>query len=174
MPSLGDIETLAKTYSEAHTKLADEVRVVEEEMARVKRQHLARLRRLVDTAANARERLAAAVAEAPGCFESPRTMTFHGVKCGFQKGKGKLEYPDGGKVCDLIRKHFPDREDALIKTNEAPVKVALNQLSAAELRRIGVTVIEAGDEVVVRVTDSEIDKLVDALLKDAADTDAAA
>ncbi|WP_299440229.1 host-nuclease inhibitor Gam family protein [uncultured Rhodospira sp.] len=174
MPTLGDIEALAKTYSEAHGKLADEVRAVEEEMARVKRQHLARIRRLVDGASNARDRLAAAVGEASDLFQSPRTLTLHGIKVGFAKGKGKLEYADAAKVCDLIRKHFPDQVETLVKTSETPVKGALNQLSVAELRRIGVTVVEAGDEVVVRVTDSEIDKMVDALLKDAAAVETAA
>lgn len=174
MTTLGDIEALAKTYSEAHAKLADEVRAVEEEMARVKRQHLARLRRLVDGASNARDRLAAAVGDAPDLFQKPRTLTLHGVKVGLAKGKGKLEFADAGRVCDLIRKHFPDQVETLVKVSEAPVKGALNQMSVAELRRIGVTVIEAGDEVVVRVTDSEIDKLVDALLKDAADVEVAA
>ena len=44
-------------------------------------------------------------------------------------------------------------------------KEALAQLSAAELKKIGVTLSEAGDQTVVRPVDSEVDKMVDALLK---------
>ncbi|MQX36847.1 host-nuclease inhibitor Gam family protein [Roseospira navarrensis] len=174
MPTLGDIEGLAKTYSETHAKLADEVRALEEEMARARRQRIARIRRLVSGASNARDRLAAAVGDAPDLFQKPRTLTLHGVKVGFAKGKGKLDFTDAARVCDLIRKHFPDQVETLVKVSETPVKGALNQMSAAELRRIGVTVVEADDEVVVRVTDTEIDKMVDALLRDAADIETAA
>ena len=45
------------------------------------------------------------------------------------------------------------------------MKEALAQLSAAELKKIGVTLSEAGDQTVVRPVDSEVDKMVDALLK---------
>ena len=37
----------------------------------------------------------------------------------------------------------------------------------AELKRIGVTVEETGDQIVIKPTDSEVDKLVNALLADA-------
>ena len=39
-------------------------------------------------------------------------------------------------------------------------------MSVSDLKKIGVTVIETGDEVFIKPTDSEIDKLINALLKD--------
>ena len=44
----------------------------------------------------------------------------------------------------------------------------VQELSAAELKKIGVTVTDAGDQTVVKPVDSEVDKMVDALLKAAA------
>ena len=67
-----------------------------------------------------------------------------------------------------IKKHLPEQADVLIRTKEAPVKEALAQLTAAELKKIGVTIEDAGDTVVIKPVDSEVDKLVDALLKGAA------
>ncbi len=66
-----------------------------------------------------------------------------------------------------IKKHLPEQADVLIKLKETPVKDALAQLSAAELKKLGVTVSEAGDQVVVKPVDSEVDKMVDALMKEA-------
>lgn len=43
-------------------------------------------------------------------------------------------------------------------------RAALEQLSAADLKRIGVSIKDDDDQVVVRDTESEIDKLVSALL----------
>ena len=44
----------------------------------------------------------------------------------------------------------------------------------AELKKVGCTVVDAGDAVVIKPTDSEVDKLVDTLLKGATETEAEA
>ena len=93
--------------------------------------------------------------------------TFHGVRIGFMKGKGKIEWDDGEQVVKLIKKHFPAQADALIATTEKPVKAALQQLAAADLKRLGITVEESGEVIFVKPVDGEIEKLVDALLEDA-------
>ena len=89
----------------------------------------------------------------------------HGLKLGYQKGKGKIEWEDDDQVVKLIRRHFPDQFDVLIKTAERPIKDALASLTAAELRKIGVTVEETGDVVFVKDSTGNVDKLVKALLK---------
>lgn len=88
------------------------------------------------------------------------------MKVGYQKGKGTISFEDADSVVARIKKHLPDQADVLIKLKETPVKDALAQLSAADLKKIGVTVSEAGDQVVIKPVDSEVDKMVDALLKD--------
>ncbi|MDF1486722.1 hypothetical protein PY257_16355, partial [Ramlibacter sp. H39-3-26] len=55
------------------------------------------------------------------------------------------------------------------KTTQRPVKDALAQLPAADLKKLGISITDAEDEVIVRAVDSEVDKLVDALLKQAGD-----
>ena len=118
-------------------------------------------RRLAETEAALR----ALVEANPGCFIRPRTQVFAGIKVGYAKGKGALSFDDADSVVARIKKHLPEQADVLIRTKEAPVKEALAQLSAAELKKIGVTLSEAGDQTVVRPVDSEVDKMVDALLK---------
>jgi hypothetical protein len=86
---------------------------------------------------------------------------------GYQKGKGKIDWEDPDQVVRLIKKHFPEQADVLIATSEKPVKEALNGLSAAELKKIGVSVVEGGEVIFIKPTDSAVDKMVDALLKEA-------
>ena len=101
-------------------------------------------------------------------------MILYGIKIGFQKGKGEITWEDKDQVVKLIHKHFPEQAEALLKVTEMPVKTALAQLSAADLKKLGVTIIETGDEIVIRATDTEVDKLVEALLKDEAEVKEAA
>jgi hypothetical protein len=69
-------------------------------------------------------------------------------------------------VVERIRALFPKQADTLIKVTHAPVKSALQLLPAGELKRLGITVIDTGDQVFIQAADGEIEKLVDALLKD--------
>ena len=57
---------------------------------------------------------------------------------------------------------------------EEPIRKALSELTVTELKRLGVTVEEADDQVVIKPTDSEVDKLVGKLLEDAERFEAAA
>ena len=90
-----------------------------------------------------------------------------GIKVGWQKNPGSIEFDDAARVCTLIHRHFPDRAGDLLKTVETPIKKALAQLSAAELKRIGCTISNAGDTVLIKPADGWIERFVDALMKDA-------
>ena len=64
---------------------------------------------------------------------------------------------------------MPKRLKDLVKITETPIKSALSKLSGDELKRLGVTVEDAGDEVTIKPLDSDIDKIVAALLDDKGD-----
>lgn len=172
MPTLADIESRAKTYSEARTKLADIVAALNDGIDALKREHMAALKRAVSRAAERHDDLKALIEDAPDLFTKPRTVIFHGVKIGYQKGKGGIAFDDAAQVVKLIRRHLPEQADALIAVKETPAKDALTNLPVADLKRIGCTVVETGDTIVIKPTDSEVDKMVDALLKDATQTEA--
>jgi len=166
MATLGDIERLTKAFADGRGQLADRVRTLEHEITAIKRRRLQGIKNTVNAVLELQSSLKAALEDSRDLFVKPRTMIFHGVKIGFQKGKGKISWADDAQVVKLIRKHLPDQADVLVKTTEKPVKDALQQLSAADLKRIGVLVEETGDQVVIKSTDSEIDKFVDTLLKE--------
>ena len=65
-----------------------------------------------------------------------------------------------------IRKLHPDREGDLVRVRESLVRSALKNLDAKILASIGVTVEQVDDAVVIAAANDDLDKLVDALLRD--------
>lgn len=161
-----EVEAKTKSYADARDAVSAIVSAVEEEIAAVKKRHMARLKKAVGIMAERQSELKATIEENSELFAKRRTQVFYGIKVGLQKQKGEITWTDETQVLKLIHKHFPDMEDSLIKTTEKPIKSALAQLPAADLKKLGVTISDDGDVVVIRATDSEIDKLVEALLKD--------
>jgi arsenate reductase-like glutaredoxin family protein len=162
--TLAELERLAQQYAEARSDLADRVQEVEEAMVAIKRQRLPLIRRALAVAQERREQLAAAIAAAPQLFERPKTIVCHGLRIGYQKGRGSLTWDDDARVCTLIRRYLPDQADLLIHVTERPDKRALAQLDAAMLRRIGVQLVDVGEQVIIRPLDGELDRLVERLL----------
>jgi hypothetical protein len=168
MASITDIEKTAKLFADARALLAGRLEELNAELETAKRKHMADIKRAVNRASLLQDELRTEIEESPDLFVKPRTLVLHGIKCGFQKKPGRIEWADDAQVVKLIRKNFPDTFDVLVKTTEAPVKKALQQLSALELKKIAVNVTADADEVLIKDTVSDIDKLVEALLREAA------
>lgn len=166
MPTLSEIEKLTKAFADVRQQLAERVRSLEDEIMGLKRRRLPVIKNTVNAVIERQSHLKAALEDSKDLFVKPKTLIIHGVKVGFQKAKGKITWADDAQVVKLIKKHLPEQADVLIKTTEKPIKDALTNLPAADLKRIGVTVEETGDQPVIKATDSEIDKFVDGLLKE--------
>lgn len=164
--NLTEIEKRAKEFSDARKTLRDRVEVIDEGIRALKKRYLPGIRSAVDQAKEKQARLSDAIADSPDLFVKPRTMTLFGIKFGIEKQKGKLEWVDKGVVVKLIKKLFPDSWETYIKVKEDPMKKTLVTLPSADLKKLGIQVTETGDAVVIKPTDSEVDKLVDALLNE--------
>lgn len=168
MKTLSEIDSAAKQLALSRDLLAELVRNLNDGIETIKRRCLPTIKRAVNNCAAEHANLKAAIEESPGLFEKPRTHNLHGIKCGYAKGTGAVTIDDAENTVALIRKHFLDQFDVLVKTKETPrKKVLAEQLTVAELKKIGCTVDETGDHVVIKFTDSAVDKAVAALLKDA-------
>lgn len=166
MATLLEIDSLTATFSARREALAGSLMAYREDQAAIERKHFGRLRRLAVQMREAHSQLSAAIEESAPLFERPRTVILHGVKVGLAKARGKIEWEDDDQVVKLIRRHFPDQEILLIKTIESPVKDALAQLPAADLKRLGITVQDTGDVVVIKPIDSEVEKALKALMQE--------
>lgn len=169
MPTMTEIEARTRAYSEARTRLADIVSELQAGLDAFKRENLPRVKRAIARAAEMEAALRALIEETPDLFVKPKTVVLHGVRVGYEKGKGAIEFEDGDQVVRLIEKRLPDLAEQLVKTTKKPLKTGLAQLTVQQLKSIGCTVEEAGDQVVVRAVDRDVDKLVTALLKGAAE-----
>ena len=168
MATLKDIEAKTEKYAAQREALAGTVAALEDERRDLLAKYLPRLRKLVAGAKDAHAALAAGIGSSPELFEKPRTRTLHGVKVGLTKGKGKIEWDDEEKVIARIRAQLPKTQvDLLVRVEESVYKQAVYDLTAEDLKRLGIRVTGNGDVVVIKDTAGEVDKLVEALLKDA-------
>lgn len=167
--TISDIQKATSAFAGERQKLTTMIQQLNDEIERLKKSKLAEIRKAVNATAEKKSVLTGLIEAAKDLFTKPRTLIFHGVKVGFQKGKGSLEWEDDEQVVKLIKKVCPEQVDVLVKTTEKPVKATLLELDTATLKKLGITVEETGDQVVIRPTDSQVDKIVTALLKEAED-----
>ena len=166
MATLGDIERLVKDYAHARDHLGETLISLEEKKQALSKQYLPGIKAQVRIAKGAHARLQAAVEESRHLFVKPKTIIIFGVKVGIKKQKGKIKWANEDAVIRLIEKHFPEQVDLLVKTTKKPIKKALQSLTVADLKKLGITVAETSDAVVIEPVDSEVAKLVDALLEE--------
>jgi len=165
--NLTEISVLAKEFADARGVLSARVDDTEYELEALKRRRLPGIKLSLARAAETEAALRGAIEGVPELFEKPKTVIFYGIKVGFQKGKGKMEWEDDEALVAKIEKLFPDQKDTLINTTKTPSKLALNDLEVADLRKLGVSVEETGDRVLVKPVDGAVEKLVKTLLKHA-------
>jgi hypothetical protein len=163
--SMDAIERLTKDYADARTVRVERVAALHTEIEAAIRRRLPGLKSAVAKEAEAEALVRARLELHPDLFAKPRTQVFHGIKVGYQKGKGGISWEDDAQVVRLIRKHLADQADVLIKVEETPIKSVLDNLTVDELKRIGCQVSEAGDRVLVKPADTTADKLFKALRK---------
>lgn len=165
---LAEITAEAKLHEEARMLLGDRVRAYQDGLAALARNHMPGIKRALNRAADIEGRLRNLVEAHPGSFVKPKTHVLHGAKIGYEKAKGKItiEHPD--KVVERIKRNYPaEQAELLIHREEKPNKKALDKLPANELKRLGCTVHDGGEQVIVRPVDGTVEKMVKALLKDA-------
>lgn len=177
MTTMNEIEEKTRRYADARDLLAARVQLLHEEIEAARRKAMPAIRKALAAAAEAHDQLHAAVDAAPGLFQRPKTITFAGIRVGFTKQRGKVVIEDEEAVIARIRKLLPEEQaELLIRRREAVHKPAVYDLTAGDLKRLGITVTDDEDAVVIKPVDSEVDKLVAALLAEAeqVETEAAA
>jgi arsenate reductase-like glutaredoxin family protein len=166
--SLAEIEALTTAFAARRRALVEQVQQLDRAVEDLTRARLGDIRPLADAAGNARTALAEAIEDAPHLFQRPRTIAIEGIKVGLRQGKRLLAYDDE-RLVGRIRERMPERLEELVAVIERPVRSRLALLEDGELRRLGVSVIPAGDEVVIQPVDGAVDKLVERWLQAAAE-----
>ena len=167
MATMKEIEPLADKFNAVREALAGTLMAHEEEKRELAKRYLSRIKKLVIDARTARAALHQAVQSSPELFQKPRTVTLHGVKLGFQKAKGTIEWDDEAAVIKRIRAQLPKVQvDLLIRIKESVHKPSVYDLAAGDLKRLGIRIEGDGDEVVIKDAAGELEKLIEALMKE--------
>lgn len=163
--NLIEIQQFTEAFSREHRALTVIVQTIESEVAAVRKRYLKRIMEQVSLTAARKAELLCALERSKDLFEKPRTRVFDGVKVGYRKLEGKIIIADENKTIEKIYQMFPDEAgDAYVKTEMTPIKDALQTLDAATLKKLGVQITADTDAVVIKTLDSEIEKIVAALL----------
>ncbi|WP_111747650.1 host-nuclease inhibitor Gam family protein [Salinisphaera orenii] len=171
--SLSDVEKHTQAYAAKRDTLSARVAAMSDEIEAIKRRKLPGIKKAVAAAADARSALEAAIEANRESFAKPKTLIIAGVRVGLAKGKGRIVFDDERLVLDRIYRQFPQQSAELIKVTEKPVRSALERLSTADLKRLGCSVEDTDDQIVIKPTDGETDKIVSALLAEAEKLEAA-
>jgi hypothetical protein len=170
---LSDIQKLVKDFSDARAELRERVEVLEAGMRALKARYLPAIRKAVERAKEKQDLLWAAIDGSRDLFVKPRTLTLFGIRFGVEKQKGKIEWAKEATagIVKMIKKFFPDSWETYVRVKETPMKKTLATLPSADLKRLGIQVADTGDAVTIKPVDSEVDKLVDALLNEKKDVE---
>lgn len=151
------IEQLTHAYALARAELTRQVEQLQIDIDDLKRRRMRAIKKAQIEASMKKGQLAAAIERNPQLFEGPRTAVYHGVKVGLHKGKGAIGFEDGARVIRLIRKHLPKQARKLIRVEERLLKNALAELNVTDLKRIGCTISDSNDQIVIKHLGAEQD-----------------
>ncbi len=160
------IENRAHVYNELRGELADLIGELNDEIDALTRERMPVIKKLATRVAAQHTDLEAAITAAPHLFQKPRTITLHGIKCGFRKNEGRIEFDDPDLVVKKIYQNF-DAPEPYLRIVTQPNKEALATLPGADLKRLGCRIVDTTDVVVIKPADSDIEKKINTFLKTA-------
>jgi hypothetical protein len=168
MATLREIEDATRLLADNHELLKLRVETLHNLLEELKREHIEAIKQAAADTANAKGALEALIDDSRHLFAKPKSIIISGIRVGLKKGSGKVEYEDEALVIKRLKKLFSlDHQETYIKTTEKVKKKALEDLDAATLKKLGVTIEGNGEVVLIKMVASDVDKIVAAMLKGA-------
>lgn len=173
MSTLAEIQKHAQACSQARATLTELLHVMQTELDAVKAGSFPAISRAGRKVAALHSKLEALIKAHPDLFAKPRTQVIDGLKFGLQKQRGSMSWDEDDKLIARIDKLVAagdltdEQRDMLVTRTEKPVVKALEKLDAKTIKRLGITVAADTDEVLIKSVDGEIEKAVNAAIKDA-------
>lgn len=165
---LTELETAAKEFSAASKILRNIKEELDTEIDAVKAKYSTAFAEASKNAGEAYQMLLTLVESSEELFLDKKSMSINNVKFGYRKKAGTIDIDNETFTIDKLRELFPKDVDKYLSTKISISKKALNNLTAAELKKVGVNVIQDSSEAFVKLTDDEVQKLIDALVKESA------
>lgn len=170
--TITEIRAAAQRLADAHRESVSRATALENELnaavSPIYTAHRAGLDAAAEEEATAKAILQDLIDGAPQLFSRPRSILVDGVKSGYRKAEDQLDWDDESTVISKIRALALDTESVIIRTVESINVAALDELDGNDLRRIGVRRIPGVDQSFISFTDTDVEKLVKAIMADAA------
>ncbi len=166
--NLKDLETAAKEFSTKSRVLRNIKENLDTEIDAVKSKYIEELKKASSEAGESYQMLLTLVESSEELFSDKKSMSINNVKFGYRKKTGKIEIDNEEFTINKLQELFPENADMYLSKKISISKKALDSLTAAELKKIGVNVIQDSSEAFVKLTDDEVQKLIDALVKESA------
>lgn len=168
---LDKIEDQAREYAAANAatlRLADDLKAA---IAAICAKQVGKIKTAAQAAAVERETLMSLLADAADLFASPRrSLTVDGVRVGWKKERGKVVITDEAAVVQRIRERLPeDQAELLIRRTERVHKPGVYDLSAGDLKRLGIQIEADADAPFIKDIEVPIDKLIAGLMDEYAE-----
>jgi len=170
--SLEEMQKRAAALSKTRDILSALMHNLQAEIETVKSGSMTEIKRVARQLTKQHTELQGLIRDNPTLFARPRTQVVDGLKFGMQKQPGKLSWDNDAKLCERIHKLekagdlAPEAVELIINVTEKPVAKALEKLDAKILKRLGVEVSADADEPLIKSVDSEVEKAVNAVIKD--------
>lgn len=168
-PEITAIDLLARQYADAQTDLDGRTNELKQKIDAAVRAAWPDLRKATTRAAERYDALLAAVSDAKPAFDKPKTRILHGIRVGYRKAQDTVQVLNADNTVALIKRAIPEQQGVLISTTEKPVMDGLMQLDDATLKLIGCKRVPGSDAPFAKLADTELDKVVAALMKSAID-----
>ena len=160
IPTLEQLSAGAERLGAKRRELVLAAAEMETDVAAVRKRHMPALRKIAIDVKALLAGLEGLVSNSSSLFTKPKSRIVADIQFGFRKGRGSISYDDEAKVITRIRKHCPELEATLIVTKESVAKDALGNLEGDMLRKLGITIVEAGDAAFVKAKDADTDELI--------------
>jgi hypothetical protein len=173
MTTLDNLSKKAALLSDSRDELRVELLLLDGEMQAVKNAHIKRLQQLTRAVIKHEAELSADIEANTQLFVKPRSQIIDGIKFGLQKQKGSLTWDNTDTVLnrmdDLFNKGDIDRAvyDVCVETKYSLVVAGLEKLEGKLLKKLGITISADTDKVLIKSVDSDVEKMLNAVIKDA-------
>lgn len=165
---LSDIERAARDFSAKSKTLRNYHEQLNSEIDAIKSKYLEDIKIASVEAGESYQMLLTLINDASDLFKDKKSMTVSGVKFGYQKKKGKLEIVNEDATIAKLKELYGDNASLYINTKISVVKKALDNLPASDLKKLGVNIVQDTDVAFVKLTDDEVQKLIEAMIKESA------
>lgn len=164
-PEIIRIANLCLEYEAACMTLETVIADLEERIRHTKDETMPNLKRAAAKVASFEAQLQEEITDHPDLFRKPKTLTLHGVRVGYLEAPGKLEIDDEGTAITKLRTILGHEDaDQYIATKETLRKDLVRDLDPKVLARLGARVVGAGDQVIIRRSAGEIEKLLNKMV----------